>query len=163
MAITIPEDELIESFVRSSGPGGQNVNKVSSAVQLRFDVVASPSLPDEVKERLLKLAGRRATGDGVIVISANRFRDQVQNRSDARARLAELVAQACIRPIKRRATRPTLGSKQRRLDSKTTRAGVKAEPIAPERIALCLITTRPLKPCPPLPKPSKPRPARSRS
>jgi ribosome-associated protein len=126
MAITIPEDELIESFVRSSGPGGQNVNKVSSAVQLRFDVVASPSLPDEVKERLLKLAGRRATGDGVIVISANRFRDQVQNRSDARARLAELVAQACIRPIKRRATRPTLGSKQRRLDSKTTRAGVKA-------------------------------------
>jgi len=126
MAITIPEDELIESFVRSSGPGGQNVNKVSSAVQLRFDVVASPSLTDEVKERLLKLAGRRATGDGVIVISANRFRDQVQNRSDARARLAELVAQACIRPIKRRATRPTLGSKQRRLDSKTTRAGVKA-------------------------------------
>ncbi|WP_310476401.1 alternative ribosome rescue aminoacyl-tRNA hydrolase ArfB, partial [Sandarakinorhabdus sp.] len=89
-------------------------------------VVASPSLPDEVKERLLKLAGRRATGDGVIIISANRFRDQVQNRSDARTRLAELVAQACIRPIKRRATRPTLGSKQRRLDAKTTRSGVKA-------------------------------------
>lgn len=126
MAITIPEDELIESFVRSSGPGGQNVNKVSSAVQLRFDVPASPSLPDDVKERLLKLAGRRATGDGVIVISANRFRDQVQNRSDARARLAELVAQACIRPIVRRPTRPTLGSKQRRLDAKTTRASVKA-------------------------------------
>ena len=126
MAITIPEDELIESFVRSSGPGGQNVNKVSSAVQLRFDVVASPSLPNEVKQRLLRLAGRRATSAGVIVISANRFRDQVQNRADARARLAELVAQACIRPIVRRPTRPTLGSKQRRLDAKTTRASVKA-------------------------------------
>ena len=126
MAISIPEDELIESFVRSSGPGGQNVNKVSSAVQLRFDVVASPSLPDEVKQRLLRLAGRRATSAGVIVISANRFRDQVQNRADARARLAELVAQACIRPIVRRPTRPTLGSKQRRLDAKTTRASVKA-------------------------------------
>jgi ribosome-associated protein len=126
MAITIPEDELIESFVRSSGPGGQNVNKVSSAVQLRFDVVASPSLPEEVKERLLRLAGRRATGDGVIVISANRFRDQVQNRADARARLAELVEKACIRPIIRRPTRPTLGSKQRRLTAKTVRASVKA-------------------------------------
>lgn len=126
MAITIPEDELVESFVRSSGPGGQNVNKVSSAVQLRFDVLASPSLPQEVKERLLRLAGRRATGEGVIVISANRFRDQVQNRADARRRLAELVEKACIRPIVRRPTRPTLGSKQRRLAAKTVRASVKA-------------------------------------
>ena len=145
MAITIPEDELIESFVRSSGPGGQNVNKVSSAVQLRFDVVASPSLPDEVKERLLKLAGRRATGDGVIVISANRFRDQVQNRSDARARLAELVTQACIRPIKRRATRPTLGSKQRRLDSKTTRAGVNSSGEEIATLSRAMRSTCPLR------------------
>jgi ribosome-associated protein len=126
MAIIIPEDELEESFVRSGGPGGQNVNKVSSAVQLRFDAAASPSLPDDVKERLLRLAGRKATADGVIVITANRFRDQPRNREDARARLAEMVARACIRPIMRRATRPTLGSKQRRLAGKAVRSGVKA-------------------------------------
>lgn len=126
MAIIIPEDELEESFVRASGPGGQNVNKVSSAVQLRFDVVASRSLPEDVKARLIRIAGRKATGDGVIVITANRFRDQPRNRDDARARLAEMVAQACIRPVFRRATRPTLGSKQRRLTAKTVRAGIKA-------------------------------------
>ena len=126
MAINIPEDELEESFVRASGPGGQNVNKVSSAVQLRFDVTASPSLPEEVKIRLIRIAGRKATAAGVIVITANRFRDQPRNRGDARARLAEMVAQACVRPIYRRPTRPTLGSKQRRLTAKTVRAGVKA-------------------------------------
>lgn len=126
MAINIPEDELEESFVRASGPGGQNVNKVSSAVQLRFNVAASPSLPDAVKERLLKIAGRKATADGVIVITANRFRDQPRNRDDARERLADMVAQACIRPITRRATRPTRGSKERRLTAKTVRSGIKA-------------------------------------
>ncbi len=126
MAINIPDDELEESFVRASGPGGQNVNKVSSAVQLRFDAAASPSLPDDVKQRLLRLAGRKATADGVIVITANRFRDQPRNREDARARLDEMVAKACIRPIVRRATRPTLGSKQRRLAGKAVRSSVKA-------------------------------------
>lgn len=126
MAPIIPEDELEESFVRASGPGGQNVNKVSSAVQLRFDVLNSPSLPDDVKQRLLRLAGRRASAEGVIQISAMRFRDQGRNRQDARDRLAALVAAAWVRPVQRRATRPTLGSKQRRLAGKAVRAGIKA-------------------------------------
>lgn len=126
MAVSIPEDELEESFVRSGGPGGQNVNKVSSAVQLRFNAAASPSLPDDVKHRLLRLAGRKATSDGVIIITANRFRDQVRNREDARTRLADMVEKACIRPVTRRPTRPTPGSKQRRLASKAVRSGIKA-------------------------------------
>ena len=126
MTIIIPEAELTESFIRASGPGGQNVNKVSSAVQLRFDVRASPSLPDDVAVRLMRLAGSRLTRDGVIVITAERFRDQQRNRSDARERLAALVAQAEVRPVKRRPTKPSTGSKERRLAGKAVRSGVKA-------------------------------------
>jgi ribosome-associated protein len=125
MAIIIPESELDESFIRASGPGGQNVNKVSTAVQLRFDVRASPSLPDEVAVRLMRLAGSRLTRDGVLIITADRFRTQDRNRSDARERLAALVAQAEIRPVKRRPTKPSTGSKERRLVGKAVRSGVK--------------------------------------
>ncbi len=126
VAITIPEDELDESFIRAAGPGGQNVNKVSSAVQLRFDVRASPSLPDDVAVRLMRLAGSRMTRDGVLVITAMRFRTQDRNRADARERLQALVAAAEVRPVARRATRPTTGSKERRLAGKAVRSGVKS-------------------------------------
>ncbi len=125
MAIIIPEEELTESFVRASGPGGQNVNKVSTAVQLRFDIRQSPSLPDDVAVRLMKLAGSRLTKDGVIVITADRFRTQDANRSDARARLQALVAAAEVRPVKRRPTRPSAGARERRLTGKSVRSGVK--------------------------------------
>jgi len=124
--IRIPDDELRETFVRSSGPGGQNVNKVSSAVELRFDILQSPSLPDAVRARLLARRDRRLTGDGVLVIEANRFRDQGKNREDARARLAEVILAATHVPKKRIATKPTKGSQERRLQEKKTRASHKA-------------------------------------
>jgi len=124
--IAIDDSEVSESFVRASGPGGQNVNKLATAVQLRFDVRRSPSLPDEVRARLERLAGRRLNRDGVLVISAQRYRTQERNRDDALARLIELIRAAAVRPTPRRPTRPTLGSKIRRLEGKKRRSGIKA-------------------------------------
>ena len=124
--ISLDENELAFSFIRASGPGGQNVNKVSSAVQMRFDARRSPSLPDEVSARLQKLAGSRLTLEGVIVITAGRHRTQERNRADAVARLVALIAKAAVPPAKRRPTRPTKASKERRLEVKSRRAGVKA-------------------------------------
>ena len=124
-SIAIDDDELDESFVRASGPGGQNVNKLSSAVQLRFDVRRSPNLPNDVRARLERLAGSRLTRDGVLIISAQRHRTQERNRQDARDRLIELIQRAAIAPIPRRATKPTAGSRQRRLDSKKRRSSIK--------------------------------------
>jgi len=125
-SIAIDDSELEESFLRSSGAGGQNIQKVETAVQLRFNVRGSPNLPEPVRDRLCKLAGRRLTQDGVLVITAQRHRTQDRNRVDARERLLELIKQAAVPPPpKRRPTRPTLGSKQRRLEGKTQRAGIK--------------------------------------
>jgi ribosome-associated protein len=124
-AIDIDETELEERFVRSSGPGGQNVNKVSTAVELRFNLAANTSIPDYARAKLKRLAGRRLTLDGVIIIQADRFRSQEQNRSDARERLKDLIAEALIVQKKRIKTRPSRGAKERRVDAKTTRGHVK--------------------------------------
>ena len=124
-AIEIPEDELVERFVRAAGPGGQNVNKVASAVELRFDVAGSRALPDAVRARLLARRDRRLTSEGVLVIQANRFRDQAKNRGDARDRLAALIEAAMHVPKRRVATRPTRASKERRIESKKNRSTIK--------------------------------------
>ncbi len=123
--IVLADDEIDERFIRSPGPGGQNVNKVETAVQIRFDAARSPALPAEVLARLKKLAGRRMTEDGVIVLTASRFRSQERNRADARERLVELIRQATMAPRRRRPTRPTLASKQRRMDAKQRRSAIK--------------------------------------
>ena len=123
--IAIDESELEERFVRASGPGGQNVNKVSSAVELRFDASKSAVLDSEVRERLKRIAGSRMTADGVILIDARRFRTQAKNREDARERLIELIRSALVRPKRRRKTRPSTASRERRIDTKRRRSETK--------------------------------------
>ncbi|TKW66532.1 MAG: aminoacyl-tRNA hydrolase [Paracoccus denitrificans] len=124
--IAIEEWELVESFTRAQGPGGQHVNKTASAVELRFEAERSPNLPDPIKRRLKRLAGRRWTQDGAIVILAQETRSQLRNRELARERLAELIRQASVAPKRRIATKPTLGSQRRRLAGKTQRGQIKA-------------------------------------
>jgi ribosome-associated protein len=123
--ISIDERELQLEFVRASGPGGQKVNKVATAVQLRFDVINSPSLPDDVRTRLIRIAGKRMTEDGVLVIEAKRYRTQDRNRKDAIDRLISLIQKAAVQPKPRRKTKPTLASKERRLENKRRRSETK--------------------------------------
>jgi ribosome-associated protein len=124
-SIALNDDELEFDYVLASGPGGQNVNKVSTAVRLKFNVRGSPSLPDGVRQRLERLAGRRLTQDGILVIAAQRFRSQIRNREDAIERLTALIREAAIPPTPRRPTRPTAASRRRRLDSKARRSATK--------------------------------------
>jgi len=124
-AISIHEGEIQLEFVRSSGPGGQNVNKVSTAAQLRFDVAASPSLPEAVKARLIRLAGRRVTGEGLLILDARQHRTQKQNREEAIERLVHLIRRAAPPPKRRRKTRPTAASRRKRLESKRRRSQTK--------------------------------------
>lgn len=124
--LSIDESEIEEKFIRASGPGGQNVNKVSTAIQLRFDVDHSPSLPDAVRARLRKLAGNRLSADGVLTIEASRFRTQEQNREDARQRLTALIQKATEVPKPRRKTKPTLASKMKRVEGKRRRGEIKS-------------------------------------
>jgi ribosome-associated protein len=132
-AISIDESEIREHFIRASGPGGQNVNKVATAVQLRFNLAGSPSLPRDVRERLVRLAGRRMTEEGILVIEARRFRTQERNRQDALDRLIRLIQKAAEKPKTRRKTRPTPASKKRRLDTKHKRSETKRmrKPVSP--------------------------------
>jgi ribosome-associated protein len=123
--ISLDESEIEESFVRSSGPGGQNVNKLSTAVQLRFDVRRSPSLPNDVAVRLMRLAGKRLTKEGVLVIVAQNHRTQERNRAEALDRLIALIQEAAVRPVPRRPTKPTKASREKRLEGKKLRSGIK--------------------------------------
>jgi len=124
-SISLPESELTERFLRADGPGGQHVNRTESAVELRFDVINSPSLPDEIRARLLSRRDRRLTAEGVLVIQGRRFRDQIRNREDVRERLIEIIRGVLVPPKKRVATRPTRASKERRLVGKQQRGQIK--------------------------------------